>query len=242
MFPIQTSQVTARYRGLVCAFSLATLLLHPTFFAHAGGKIALSGIYMTPYGNDAKNYSRPGWGLAAGAGLTVGTDPVILSFNLGGEYIDLHNQTTYYQDPKTLLRVEQQTNQASVRVFVGPQVGGYGNGFLRPYAGAHVALLYYFIKTDVVVPNDYDREKEIRQNLREEGKLGFGFDLTVGIDVAVHRHWTVGSGMKYLKSFSVPQQLGEGSVRIYPQYFQVFVGVGVSFDAITGGSDSSDDE
>jgi hypothetical protein len=38
--------------------------------------------------------------------------------------------------------------------------------------------------------------------------------------------------VKYIKRLSVPQQPGEGSVYIYPQYFQTYIGVGASFDML----------
>jgi len=39
-------------------------------------------------------------------------------------------------------------------------------------------------------------------------------------------------GVRYVKSFSVPEQPGEESVRIYSQYFQIYFGIGVSFKMI----------
>ena len=75
-------------------------------------------------------------------------------------------------------------------------------------------LTVYGISTDVVVPDDRDREREIRQNLRREYKAAFGYDFTVGVDWNLLDRFPIETGVRYLKSFNVPQQLGEGSVRI----------------------------
>lgn len=37
-------------------------------------------------------------------------------------------------------------------------------------------------------------------------------------------------GARYLKSFDVPRQLGDGSVKISPEYLQIYSGVGIGFD------------
>jgi hypothetical protein len=84
----------------------------------------------------------------------------------------------------------------------------------------------------VVVPDDFNRQNEIRQSLRREGNVIFGSDITLGLDLNFSNGIALDGGVKYIKSFSVPQQLGEGSVYIYPQYFQIYIGVGASFDML----------
>lgn len=200
----------------------------------AGGKVGLYGIYMIPYGLNAKEYSRPGWGGGVHAVLPVPQLSDVFAGVAGLEAINLLSQTTNYQDRVTLLRVEQQTSQSYYRLYLGGQVGGHGNGFLRPHAGANIAVIYYRISTDVVIPNDYNRENEIRQSLRDEGKFSFGYDFTFGLDLNFNNAIALDMGVKYLKSFSVPEQLGEGSVRIHPQYFQIYFGIGASFDMLKG--------
>jgi opacity protein-like surface antigen len=201
--------------------------------ATAGGKVGIYGIRMIPYGIDAKEYSRAGWG--GGIHVVVPAPQLgnILAGVAGIEFVNLLSGTTYYQDRVTLLRVEQQTSQNYGRLFLGGQVGGHGNGFLRPHAGANVALVWYSFTIDVVIPNDYNRENEIRQKLRDDSKLVFGYDFTFGLDLNFNNNIALDGGVKYVKSFSVPQQLGEGSVTVHPQYFQVYLGIGMSFDMIS---------
>lgn len=212
---------------------LLSLLVMSTDHVVAGGKVGLYGLYMIPYGSDAKEYSRPGWGGGLHVVLPVPQLSNVLAGVVGLEATNLLSQSTTYRDRTTFLRVEQQTSQNYFRLYLGGQVGGHGNGFLRPHAGANIAVVYYHISTDVVVPDDYNRENEIRQSLRDEGKFSFGYDFTFGLDLNFNNTIALDGGVKYLKSFSVPEQLGEGSVRIHPQYFQIYLGIGASFDMLS---------
>jgi opacity protein-like surface antigen len=211
--------------------SFLVLLLLPAGFStvSAAGKVGLYGLRMVPYGTEGEKHSRPGWG----GGLHV-VAPVPQVGNMaagvfGFEAINLLSRTVVFQDGLTGLRVEQQSDQYYARLYMGPQIGGHGSGFIRPHAGVNVALVFYTFNTDVVVPNDANRENEIRQNLNSETKAVFGYDLTLGMDLNFSNKIAAEGGVRYLKSFSVPQQLGDGSVKIHPQYFQIYLGIGASF-------------
>jgi opacity protein-like surface antigen len=158
----------------------------------------------------------------------------VLAGTAGLEYIHLMSSTTSFVDRVTRLRTEQQTEQSYGRFYIGGQAGGHGNGFLRPHAGANAALVWYNINTDVVIPNDANRENEIRQNLRSQTKFTFGYDFTLGLDLNFNNKIALDGGVRYVKSFKVPQQLGDGSVQIYPQYFQIYFGIGASFEMLMG--------
>jgi len=195
----------------------------------AGGKLGLYGVHMVPNGADAEDYSRPGYGL----GLHVVVPPPQLlnmfALTAGFEIINLLRETTTFQDRITALTVEQQTSQNYGRFFIGGQVGGHGRGFIRPHAGASIAIVFYGISTDVVIPDDSDRENEIRQSLDKENHVTFGYDITMGIDLNFGNKWNLDGGVRFLKSFSLPQQLGEGSEKVHPQYFQIYLSLGISF-------------
>lgn len=198
----------------------------------AGGKVGIYGIHMVPRGDDAENYSRPGFGLGI---HVVAPLPQLFNFvaGTGGfEGLNLLSETTEFFDDVTGLRVEQQTSQNYFRLYVGGQAGGHGNGFIRPHAGINLAFVFYRISTDVVIPDDSDRENEIRQNLKAENHTVFGSDITLGIDLNFRNKWNLDFGVRYLKSFSLPQQLGEDSEKIHPEYFQIYLGGGISFRTI----------
>ncbi len=139
------------------------------------------------------------------------------------------SQTTATQDGLTGLRVEQQTSQNYYRLYLGGQVGPHGPGFIRPHVGSNIALVIYGISTDIVVPDDVNRENEIRQNLRSRTETGLGWDVTVGTDFNIRNIVALEGGARFLKSFGVPQQLGAGSMRVEPAYFQIYLGLGVGF-------------
>ena len=54
------------------------------------------------------------------------------------------------------------------------------------------------------------------------------------MDLDIATRFNLDGGVRYVKTFNVPQQLGEGSVPINPEYFQVFLGFGVSFELMQG--------
>ena len=192
------------------------------------GKLGLDLIRMDPSGQDAKRYSDGGWG----GGLHLVAPMPQLSNLIAGvvgiEYVNLLSETTRFQEAVTGLRIEQQTDQYFSRIYLGPEFGPHGNGTIRPHAGVDIALVFYGISTDVVVPNDYNREQEIRQNLRDENRAAFGYDVNLGVDINPWNKVSVDVGARFLKSFNVPQQLGAGSEPINPGYVQAYLGVAVS--------------
>ncbi len=204
---------------------VAFFLESPETFSQA--KLGVYGIHMVPYGTDARSYSRPGWGGGVEIVLPVGKTYSIFAGTAGFEIVNLLSQRESFQDGTTGLTVNQETDQNYFRFFLGAQIGGHGNGFFRPHIGLNLALVYYGINTDLVVPDDYDPDLEIRQNIRSEGNAVFGYDLTMGVDLNFSNAFSLDGGVKYIKSFSVPQQLGEGSVKIHPQYFQIYLELGV---------------
>lgn len=219
-------------RRVVLPVWLVIMFFSTTLEANAGGKIGVYGIHMVPYGIDAKQYSDPGWGGGLHAVIPLPGASNLIAGTLGLEAVNLLNEVENFTDERTGLRVEQHTDQTYARFFGGAQIGGHGNGFLRPHAGINIALVYYEYRIDLTVPDDFDRERDIRQNLDQRGKFTFGYDLTAGLDLNFSNTIVLDGGVKYLKSISVPQQLGEGTIRIHPQYFQIYLGVGIAFEMI----------
>jgi len=216
--------------ALIAALLALTSVLC-AFPAQAAGHLGLYGVQMTPYGRDAGRYSKAGFGGGIQAVAPLPRPANLLAGVAGLEVVNLLSETTAFTELSGL-RVEQQTNQHYGRFYLGARLGLHGHEFFRPYAGANLSLSFYGISTDVVVPNDSDREKEIRQSLRSENHMAFGYDGTLGVDLDIATRFNLDGGVRYVKTFNVPQQLGEGSVPIDPEYFQVFLGFGVSFDVM----------
>ncbi len=194
--------------------------------ALADPRVLIHGIRQDPSDQAGKDYSRPGWGLGAQISYPLPGSGGMLAVTGGFDAVNLMSATKKFQDPLTGLRIEQQTSQNYGRFFVGGELGPHGNGFLRPYAGADVALVLYNISTDVVIPDDRDRENSINQNLRSETEAAFGWAATAGLNLNFGR-WGVDGGVRYLKQYGVPQQLGDGAVTVQPAYLQYRVGVSI---------------
>lgn len=222
-------------RTLLIAMAALLVALMSTS-AYAGGKVGIYGLRQIPDGDDAKDYSRAGWGGGLHAVVPLPQVHNIFAFVGGFEITNLKNETLVFYDPIWQGDVEQQTDQNIYRIFIGGQIGGHGNGFIRPHAGINLSLSIYNIKTDNVIRDD-DEENEIRNNVFEDNEAAFGSDITLGIDLNFNNMVNLDGGVRYLKTFSVPQQLGGKSETIHPQYFQVYLGVGVSFRALTKWSD-----
>jgi hypothetical protein len=182
---------------------------------------------MDPSGQDAKDFSRASFGGGLHASFPVPHLAKVFAGAAGIELVSMLSETHEFQDAQTGLRVEQQTNQDYFRLYLGPEIGPRGNGFFRPHVGVHIAFVNYGISTDVVVPDDINREKEIRQSLRSEHRPTVGYDLNAGADLNLGK-WFVEGGTRFSKSFNVPQQLGDGALTIHPGYVQIYLGVGAN--------------
>lgn len=209
------------------AFLAVALALLAPALARAAGKVELYGIRMVPTDVDSRQYSRPGWGIGVQGVLPMPGTATLLAGVGGVEVVNLLSTTKTFQDPLTALRVEQQTSQNYARLFTGGRLGPHGGGALRPYAGLNVALVWYGISTDVVVPDDSDRENEIRQHLGSRNEVAFGWDANAGVDVNFRDRWSLEAGVRWLHQYGVPQQLGDGAVTIQPGYLQAKIGVGI---------------
>lgn len=186
-----------------------------------------AGIYVTrldPSDQQARDFAKPGWG----GGIDIswpltGTQGLISGIG-GLEVVSLLSNVKEFRDGVTGLRVEQHTDQMYGRFYVGGELGPHGNGFLEPYANLAIAVVFYGISTDVVVPDDTNRQNEIRQNLSDQNEAAFGWSAGTGMHLNFGR-WGIDGGVRFLKQYGVPQQLGDGAVTIQPSYIQSRLGV-----------------
>lgn len=198
--------------------------------AVGAGKAGIYAIRMVPYGQDAEAQTRSSWGGGIHVVFPLPFASNIFAATGGLEFVNFLNKTIYLRDQVTGLRIEQTTSQTFARLFAGAQLGGHGNGFLRPHAGVNLALIFYDFSIDNEIPNDADPGNPISQNLTKITRVVFGYDIAVGLDLNFSNTVALDVGIKYVKSFSVPQQLGPDAVTIYPQYFQIYFGAGISLE------------
>jgi hypothetical protein len=187
-------------------------------YTFAGGKVGINAIFMIPYGSSATDFSNPGAGI--GLNLIIPIKPIdqICALVTGLELVNLQTHSLDFDD------YEQNTTQDYMRLLVGFQMGGYSEDFLRPHGGLTIAIVHYGINTDLVYPDD------TRETLSKESKTIFGCDITFGLDLNIKNKWNLDFGVRYLKSFGLVQQLGSGLVKVHPEYFQAYIGVGVSLE------------
>lgn len=211
-------------RGLaalaLCALALPALAATPRF--------TLYGMSMVPSDKEARDYADPGWGGGFDVSCPLGGTEGMLSVIGGFEAASLFSSTKTFHDGTTGLRVEQHTDQMYGRFFLGGELGPHGNGTIQPYGNLALALVVYGISTDVTIPDDSNLENSINQHLSDHNEAAFGWSAGTGLNLNFGR-WGIDGGVRFLKQYGVPQQLGAGAVSIQPSYFQFRLGVSIPF-------------
>lgn len=224
---------------IIILFTISLICIQGSF-AQEAGKVRIHGIYMMPYGHDAQDVSRAGFGIGGNVAYPLPSTRGALAGIAGLEYVNLLSETIEFTDyvGGVPFPVSQQTSQGMARLYLGTEFGPHNaRALFQPHAGADLALVVYWISTDIVIENENDPNNNVSKNKSGNAKAVFGFDLTMGLDMKFWDQVSIDGGIKYLKSFSLPQQLGEGAVTMYPQYFQVYLGAGFSFDAFSSHSE-----
>lgn len=65
------------------------------------------------------------------------------------------------------------------------------------------------------------------QVLSDHNEAAFGWSAGTGLNLNFGR-WGLDGGVRFLKQYGVPQQLGDGAVTVQPAYLQYRVGVSFS--------------
>jgi hypothetical protein len=211
-------------------FRVLTALALCVLAVPAFAAIPRATLYVTridPADRAARDFARPGYGGGVDISWPISGSMGMVSAIGGIEVTSLLSKVKTFQDQLTGLRVEQHTDQVYGRLFVGGELGPHGNGFLEPYANASLALVFYSINTDVVIPDDSDRQNDINQHLSEQNEAAFGWSAGTGANLNFGR-WGIDGGVRFLKQYGVPQQLGDGAVTIQPAYLQYRLGVSIA--------------
>lgn len=209
-------------RFLVPPVLLLLFGVSPAFAAMP--RLGLYGSAMVPADAEARQYAEGGAGLGADLSLPLNGTEGMVSLIVGFEWSNLLYQVVEFRDPFSGLRVEQVTDQSYMRLYVGGELGPHGNGFLQPYANLAVALVHYYVNTNVVIPNDSDPANPLVQDVSEEYAFAFGWSGGAGVNLNFGR-WGIDGGVRFLKQYGVPAQLGTGSVTVHPAYLQMRLGL-----------------
>ena len=219
-------------RALAAALSFACCFAFVPRPAAADGKVSIYLSRMEPADVDARRFSTASWGGGIDAVLPLDAVHNLIALTGGLEITNMLSESTDVYDPIIREVLVQSTNQSYSRLFLGGRLGPHGNGFLRPHIGANLAVVWYHISTDIQIPNDADPDNPVIKTLDSHTKGAFGYDLNAGIDLNIGNFLPVEFGVRYLESFEVPQQLGQGAVSISPSYYQGYLAIGVGFDFI----------
>lgn len=205
----------------------------------ADGKVSVYLSRMEPTGEDARRFSRASWGGGVDVVLPWYAAYNLVALTSGLELSNMLSQSTDVYDPILRETLVQRTHQSYGRFFMGGRVGPHGAGFVRPHAGANLALVWYGISTDIDIPNPNDPATPITKPIESNTKVAFGYDVNAGVDLNIANSFPVEVGMRFVKSFNVPQTLGEGAVSVSPSYFQTYVAIGMGFDFFSRQSSKS---
>ena len=208
-------------RRVMCWCALLLVVAMPALAAKPR-----AGIYVTrldPSDDQARDFAKPGWGGGVDISWPLSGTQGLISGIGGLEVVSLLSNVKEFRDGQTGLRIEQHTDQMYGRIFVGGELGPHGNGFLEPYANLAVGVVLYGISTHVVIPDDSNRENSINQVLSDHNEAAFGWSAGTGVHLNFGK-WGLDGGVRFLKQYGVPQQLGDGAVTIQPSYIQSRLG------------------
>ena len=205
--------------------TLALVTLASTALA-ATPRFTIYGMSMVPSDKAARDYADPGWGGGLDVSWPVGGTEGLLSGIGGIEVVSLYSSVKTFHDQTTGLRIEQHTDQVYGRMFLGGELGPHGNGTIQPYGNLALALVIYDISTNVVIPDDTNLENSINQHLDGHTEAAFGWSTGAGVNLNFGK-WGIDGGVRFVKQYGVPQQLGAGAVTIQPSYFQYRLGFSI---------------
>lgn len=190
-------------------------------------RVTIYGLRLDPSDAAARDFAKPGWGGGVDLSWPLHGTEGFVSVIGGLEAASLLSKVKTFQDQLTGLRVEQHTDQFYGRLFFGGELGPHGNGALQPYANAALGLVFYGINTNVVVPDDINRQNSINQVLSEQNEAAFGWSAGTGLNLNFGT-FGVDGGVRFLKQYGVPQQLGDGAVTVQPSYIEYRIGVSLN--------------
>jgi len=215
--------------------------------ARAASKTTTYWALMFPEDDTSGDFVRPGWGGGVRHASTLPLTGSMLSVVLGSEGINLQDTSYYYYDADTYTWETQHTDLNYYRLYIGGQIGGQGGFFLRPYVGMSLSLVVYHVSSAIEFQrddsyydyydddyyDDYDDYDDYDQTyylpIGGDIEYGFAYDLSVGLDLNLGNVASFEGGIRRLKSFDEPRQLGYDAITVHPAYRQYYVGVGLSF-------------
>ncbi len=200
------------------------VLLLPASSAQADITLKTTLDFMMPENEEAKLISEGNWGLSGEVEFHLGGIPDFISWTAGLDWVDMLTEESLVWVPPGVW-LTRQTDQAYFRLWFGPRLRSHKKVFLRPYAGAHIAITFYTYETWFL---DYSGQPRLQIARDDEFALGYGIDG--GIEIRTAPTWSLDLGAKWLGTFGEPRQLSFDSETIQPSYILYYVGVRFRID------------
>jgi hypothetical protein len=214
-----------------CIRALAPLLLALPALAFlappAEAATPRASVYATRMDSGAPLRRGP-WNSGYGGGAEVSW-PIprvqgLLALLGGAEVSSLYSGRHTVVDTASGDRAEHDMDQLYFRAFVGGELGPHGDGTIEPYANLALSMLVYGYAEDLKLTSG-GATKNLYVSQHE---VGVAWAAGAGVNLNFRRFGVTG-GVRYLRQFGAPRQLGNGTVVIQPAYVQYRVGITAPF-------------
>jgi hypothetical protein len=148
----------------------------------------------------------------------------------GAEAASLLSRTYTLVDTTSGDHAEHHMDQLYGRFYAGAEMGPHADGTLEPYANFAFSSIVYGYYDDVQLTTGGKHE----ELLVAQHEVGVGWAAGAGMNLNF-RSFGITGGVRYLRQFGTPRQLGNGTVAIQPAYMQYRLGVTMPFPVEAGG-------
>lgn len=210
---------------------LLALLALPAGAASPPPRVSLYAMRMDAGAPLQRGVLNSGYGGGADVSWPVPRSQGLLALFGGAEGASLLSRTSTFVDTASGDRAEHHLDQLYGRFFVGAELGPHGSGTLEPYANFAFSTVVYGFFDDVQLTAASGAHDEL---LVAQHEVGVGWAAGAGVNLDFRRFGVTG-GVRYLRQFGTPRQLGNGTVAIQPAYMQYRLGVTMPFPVEAGG-------
>ena len=165
-----------------------------------------------------------GYGGGADVSWPIPRSQGLLALVGGAEVSSLYSGVRTVADTTSGERSEHHMDQLYGRFFVGGELGPHGDGTLEPYANLALSMIVYGFYDDVQISGG-GAPSEL---LVSQHEVGVGWSAGAGVNLNFSRFGFTG-GVRYLRQFGAPTQLGNDTVVIRPAYMQYRIGLTLPF-------------
>ena len=165
-----------------------------------------------------------GYGAGADVSWPIARTQGLLAVFGGAEVSSLHSGVHTVVDTTSGDHTRHDMDQLYGRFFFGGELGPHGDGTLEPYANLALSMIVYGYADDVQISNG----GATSELLVSQHEVGVGWSAGAGMNLNFSRFGFTG-GVRYLRQFGTPRQLGNDTVLIRPDYMQYRIGLTVPF-------------